>query len=123
MQNSQLPDLWKTSVILPLLKPGKDASEFKSYRPVSLLCPAIKILERLILPTLDEHLPIPDIQHGFRQTHSNVTALNEFTQSVTDGFNKKQPPDRTILVQLDLSKAFDMVSHDKLLRDPTTHSH
>ena len=37
------------------------------YRPVSLLCPAIKILERLLLPTLQENLQIPDFQHGFRK--------------------------------------------------------
>ena len=29
----------------------------------------------------------------------------------------KRPNDRSILVALDLSKAFDMVSHDKLLDD------
>ena len=118
MTTSIVPDIWKTSTIIPLLKPGKDASESKSYRPVSLLCPAIKVLERLILPTLDENLPVPDYQHGFRKFHSTVTALNEFNLNVTNGFTKKLPrPDRTVLVQLDLSKAFDMVSHDKLLKD------
>jgi hypothetical protein len=78
--------------------------------------PAIKIMERLILPTLDEHLDVPDIQHGFRRQHSTVTALNDFNQHISSGFNKKKPPDRTVLLQLDLSKAFDMVSHNKLLQ-------
>lgn len=85
--------------------------------PNSLLCPPIKILERLILPSLQENLDIPNFQHGFRQKHSTVTALNDFNINVSDGFSKKVPPDRTVLLQLDLSKAFDMVNLDKLLKD------
>ena len=117
MGASILPDIWKKSIIVPLLKPGKDPSDSKSYRPVSLLCPAIKILERLILPVLNENLPIPNFQHGFRAQHSTVTALNNLNIDIADGFNEKKPPARTVLLQIDLSKAFDMVSHSKLLQD------
>ena len=46
-----------------------------------------------------------------------MTALNEFNQNISKGFNKKKPADRTVLLQIDLSKAFDMVSHQKLLKD------
>ena len=117
MKTSQIPAIWKQSTIIPLLKPKKPADESNSYRPVSLLCPAIKVLERLILPTLTDHLPVPPVQHGFRKNHSTVTALNDFNQAIADGFNQKKPAGRTILLQLDLSKAFDMVSHEKLLAD------
>jgi hypothetical protein len=115
--HSQIPAIWKSSIIVPLPKPGKDLSESKSYRPVSLLCPAIKIMERLLLPLLNEHLTVPDFQHGFRKDHSTVTALYDFNEAVASGFNKEAPPDRTILVQLDLSKAFDMVSLEKLINE------
>ena len=115
-KTSHIPAIWKSSIIVPLPKPGKDHSDSKSYRPVSLLCPAIKILERLILPILTEHLTVPEFQHGFRSDHSTVTALYDFNEQVATGFNKNLPPDRTILVQLDLSKAFDMVSLEKLLK-------
>ena len=117
LNTSNIPDIWKTSKIIPLLKPNKPSDDSGSYRPVSLLCPGIKILERLILPTLKENLPVPDIQHGFRSQHSTVTALNDFTQHVAGGFNQRKPADRTLLLQLDLSKAFDMVSHEKLMKD------
>ena len=120
LTTSNIPDIWKSSNIIPLLKPGKPAEESTSYRPVSLLCPAIKIMERVLLPTLTTHLPIPDIQHGFRSKHSTVTALHEFVESVAGGFNEKKPANRTLLVQIDLSKAFDMVSHEKLLKDINT---
>jgi hypothetical protein len=117
LQHSKIPQIWKNSIIIPLLKPGKDPAESKSYRPVSLLCPAAKILERLILPELTEHLPIPNFPHGFRKNHSTSSALNDLNQDITRGFNQKKPADRTVLLQIDLSKAFDMVSHDKLLND------
>ncbi len=65
---------------------------------------------------LNSHPKIPSFQHGFWKNHSTITALNDFNEQVCNGFNKKQPPDRTLLVQLDLSKAFDMVNHDKLLK-------
>jgi hypothetical protein len=119
MSTGIIPDIWKTSTIIPLLQPNKPSNESNSYRPVSLLCPAIKILERLILPTLTESLDIPVFQHGFRKDHSTVTALNDFNADVTNGFNEKSSkrPDRTVLLQIDLSKAFDMVNHDKLIAD------
>ena len=117
VKHSQIPAIWKQSKIVPLLKPGKDPADSNSYRPVSLLCPAIKVLERLILPSLTEHLQVPEIQHGFRSDHSTVTALHDFNQVIAEGFNQKKPAHRTVLLQLDLSKAFDMVNHDKLLKD------
>ena len=80
MATSTIPVIWKMSTIIPLLKPKKPAEESTSYRPVSLLCPAIKILERLVLPSLTDYLPVPDIQHGFRQQHSTVTALHDFNR-------------------------------------------
>ena len=112
-----IPDIWKTSTIVPLPKPGKDLTLGKSYRPVSLLSPLIKTLERLLLPALNEHLAPAPNQHGFRAQHSTVTALHQLHHIISDGFNQKKPPVRTVVVALDLSKAFDMVDHDTLLED------
>ena len=117
MNSCEIPAIWKTSTIIPLLKPNKPTQESTSFRPVSLLCPSIKILERVLLPTLTDKLPVPAFQHGFRKQHSTVTALHEFNQSIANGFNQKKPANRTLLLQLDLSKAFDMVAHEKLLDD------
>jgi retron-type reverse transcriptase len=92
-----------------LLKPSK------AYRPVSLLCPSIKILERLLLPILNEHVKEAPFQHGFRPKHSTVSALMDLNMAISNGINQRRPPQRTILLQLDLSKAFDMVKHEELL--------
>ena len=58
-----------------------------------------------------------DHQHGFRAGHSTTTALCEITTAIMDGLNSKRPHHRTVVVALDLSKAFDTVCHTKLLQD------
>ena len=78
-----------------------------SYRPISLLCPAAKVPESLILPTINKHLqPAPD-QHGFRPDHFTTSALLQMTTGMAMGFNQRKPPDQTICVAVDLSAAFD----------------
>ena len=92
----QIPAIWKSSLIIPIPKPGKDTSVGTSYRPISLLCPAAKLLESLILPTINKYLqPAPD-QHGFRPDYSTTPALLQMTTDIAMGFNQRKPPDRTI---------------------------
>ena len=73
------------------------------------------MLERLILPFLRASLPPDQSQHGFRGNHSTVSALLPLTTRVARGFNERKPAQRTGLLCVDLSKAFDSVSHHKLL--------
>ena len=111
----QIQEIWKSSLIIPIPKPGKDTSVGTSYRPISLLCPAAKVLESLILPTINKYLqPAPD-QHGFRPDHSTTSALMQMTTDIATGFNQRKPPDQTICVAVDLSAAFDTVCHNNLL--------
>ena len=66
-KSSRIPSIWKTSLVIPIPKPGKDSSQGTSYRPISLLCPAGKVMEALILPEVNYHLlPSPD-QHDSDQ--------------------------------------------------------
>ena len=36
LKSCRLPSIWKTSLIIPIPKPGKDSSQGTSYRPISL---------------------------------------------------------------------------------------
>ena len=97
----QIPAIWKSSLIIPIPKPGKDTSVGTSYRHISLLCPAAKVLESLILPTINKYIqPAPD-QHGFRPDHSTTSALLQMTTYIAMGDNQRKPPDRTICVAID----------------------
>ena len=105
-----------------MLKPGKCPTEGVSYRPVSLLCPASKLLERLLLPYLNQHLVQDDSQHGFRSGRSPTSALLPLVDSIVEGFNKHKPAKRTVAVSIDLAKAFDTVEHDLLIKKLSTTS-
>jgi len=91
-------------------KPYKDPKLGTSYRPISLLSPLAKCLKKAILPTLTSHLPEKKYQHGFKVKYSTVTALQNITNIIAKGFNEKTPPKKTVLVSLDMSKAFDIVN-------------
>src|SRR4029077_7787328 len=102
-------DVWKLAKIIPIPKPNKDLTEGGSYRPISLLSPIAKTLEKVILPYITSNIPQINHQHGFKPSHSTTTALHQLTNQIIQGFNQK-PPERTIVVSLDLSKAFDTVN-------------
>ena len=117
VNQSIIPPLWKKARIIPLLKPNKPADEGTSRRPISLLCPPAKILESTLLPDLEEALPLADHQHGFRKGRSTTTALQEITNHIRDNLNKKKPAHRTVMVAVDLTRAFDTVNHEILIKD------
>ena len=103
--------IWKSSIVIPIPKPGKDSS----YRPISLLFPAAKVMKALILTTVNTYLlPVSD-QHGFRTGHSTTSALLQLTSDVATGFNQRKPQHRTVCVAVDLTAAFDTVNHNALL--------
>jgi len=112
---NSIPSIWKVSNICPYAKPGKDPSLSSSYRPISLLCPGAKVIEKLLLPLISENLPPTSHQHGFRPNHSTTSALTNLTTHIASGFNHKRPAHRTVMVALDLTKAFDTVDHLTLL--------
>ena len=47
-----IPVIWRSANIVTISKPGKSLDQGTSYRPISLLCPEIKVLERLLLPDM-----------------------------------------------------------------------
>ncbi|KAK3892430.1 hypothetical protein Pcinc_003663 [Petrolisthes cinctipes] len=68
----KIPKIWKRAKVVALLKPGKDPTSPKSYRPISLLCIIYKLYERMILarilPPVEEHLSVD--QAGIRPGRS-----------------------------------------------------
>ena len=110
----RIPNGWRKTKVVALLKPGKDPKVPKSYRPISLLCILYKLYERMIMarmsPTVEENLT-PD-QAGFRPGRSTCGQLLNLTQYIEDGFEEKQI---TGTVFVDLTAAYDTVNHKLLL--------
>lgn len=115
LMTSTFPDRWKISEVIPLLKEG-DHEIASNNRPLSLLEVVSKVCEKVALIQFSSYLKefnrISSHQSGNRSFHSTET-LNVFvTDTMLDAIDKKK---LTALILLDLSKAFDSVSHSILL--------
>ena len=103
LESCRLPSIWKTSLVIPIPKLDNDSSQGTSYRPISLLCPAAKVSEALILPSINEFLSPAKNQHGFRPRHSTTSALLRVTTDIETVFNLRTQPHSTVCVAIDLT--------------------
>ena len=111
----RIPAIWKSSLIIPTPKPGKDTSQGTSYRPISLICPAAKVLESLFFYHQSTNISFLLKTNTVSDVNTTTSALLQLTTDVAVGFNQRKPPDRTVCVAVDLSAAFDTVCHNNLL--------
>ncbi len=122
MVNSSLcsglfPDVWKSAVVLPLLKkPGLDL-KIENFRPISNLHFVSKLVEQVVANQLQCHLSnnnlLPSVQSAYRKHHSTETALLKVRNDLLMAMNKQHV---SLFVLLDLSSAFDTLDHQILLR-------
>ena len=107
------PSLWKCSNVTPLFKKDSPADK-TNYRPVSVLTSLSKIFERV---QHDQMLVfsksvLSDRLSGFLKGHSCTTALLKMTEDFRASLDIKE---HCAAIAVDLSKAFDSVSHSLLL--------
>ena len=110
------PSEWKLAEVIPIHKSGSKR-DAHNYRPISILPNISKIAERVmhtqIIQYLNNYSLLPDCQHGFRPTHSTETAVISFNNCIQRMLDQKL---FILVVFIDFSKAFDVLSHDILLQ-------
>ena len=110
------PDIMKLADVIPLYK-GKDKDEVINYRPISLLITLSKILEKIIYKRiynyLDKNNILYESQYGFRNKRSCEQAITELLGHILQA---KESNHQSASVFLDLSKAFNTLNHEVLLR-------
>ena len=115
MQTSTIPEEWLLSVITPVPKKSNPIKP-PDFRPVSMTCIACRIMEKIILNQIVNHFERENLfsknQHGFLKKRSTVTCLMECFADWSDCFENKYSID---VLYIDISKAFDSISHKKLL--------
>lgn len=111
---SYYPSQWKIAQVVMILKPGKPAQEASSYRPISLLPVVGKLMEKMILNRMQEHLRevIPSHQFGFREGHGTIEQVHRLVDVIGRALENKQ---YCCAIFLDISQAFDKVWHKGLL--------
>ena len=113
---SQVPKIWKKANIVPIFKGKGSRTNTKNYRPVSLTCVACRVMESIINKKLMEYLFNNNLfakeQHGFISQRSTLTQLLTCNEMWLQQLEQKKFLD---ILYIDLAKAFDSVSHSKLL--------
>ena len=116
LATGEFPKSWKTSSVLPILKPGKDPGNVSSYRPISLLSCLGKLFERVICKRLQHYIEAENLlsssQYGFRPNKSTNDVLLQLEDQIR---RSQQNSQYCGVVYLDLQGAFDCVWNTGLL--------
>lgn len=115
MRGGIVPPSWNEATVVVIPKPGRDQTDPKSYRPISLLNNAYKVLTALLTARLNKIVPeyVHRDQAGFipgRDILDNVYRTLEVIHHC-----KSQEADPALLLSLDVEKAFDRVEHEYIL--------
>lgn len=93
-----------------------DASDMSNYRPISVLPSFSKILEKVVVSQLSNHLYsnnlITEKQFGFRKGRSTEHAVHTLVKGIHEEFNSNN---YVLCIFLDIKKAFDSLDRQILL--------
>ena len=111
--SGEIPFCWKSSSVIPVFKKGPK-NLVSNYRPISKQATVLKIMEQVVIGQLitylNSHKLLTPKQFGFRAgfsvTKQLLSCLDNWTRNYNCGTN---------VVFLDFTKAFDTVSHEKIL--------
>ena len=102
-------------IISPTIKDkfGDFKSSDNYYRPVMLSSVFFKLLEYCLLPKISPYIQLNDRQHGFRSHYSTTTACLILKETILNYFSSNSD---VYACFIDISKAFDSVNHDILMK-------
>ena len=106
----------KEALLQPLLKNPRLELIFKNFRPVPNLSFLSKLIKHLVCKHIVAHAEetgnLEELQSDYRANHSMEMAFLKVKTDIMQVINNQEV---VFLVLLDLSAAFDTVSHDLLL--------
>lgn len=114
LENGVFPEQWKLAHVTPIHKEGP-LHDARNFRPISKLSIPAKVFDNILADEVAERFQdaiIPE-QHGFFRKRSTVTNLVNYIERLMHCVDSGGQMD---VVYTDFSKAFDKVSHAKLLR-------
>ena len=102
------PKNWSQALIIPILKPGKDPQNPKSYRPISLLSCLYKILDTIInnrlIWFLEKNSLLNECQSGGRRGRNTMDHVCTIATEIKEAFALRK---YHVSIFLDLENAYD----------------
>ena len=115
LSTGMFPNEWKVARVVPVYKNGA-TDRLENYRPISALPVVSKIIEKIIHRRLIEYLEQSNLltnrQFGFRRKRSTELAATMLIDDIRRSVDSKK---LVGCVFIDFSKAFDTLSHSKLI--------
>ena len=109
-----IPDSFKSGIITPVHKKGKDPCKMDNYRGITVSSILGKLFETVLLNRLDElNNDQSELQFGFTKGLSLTMAALILCEAVLDSALTREP---LYIAALDTQKAFDVVSHPVLMK-------
>jgi hypothetical protein len=103
------PRIWKRAKIIPIVKPGKEASnDISKYRLISLINTTAEVLKKVLISRIMHHIYTNNLmsnnQYGFTPQTSTVDALMALKDFVQESINEGQ---YIAVISLDVKGAFN----------------
>ena len=117
IEEGNFPDNLKVAKIIPVFKRCGDKSDYKMYRPISILKIESKIFEACIYERLYKFLEKKNFfeanQFGFTRNSNTTSACITYIDKIQRALNEKK---LVCTIFLDVAKAFDCVDRKLLLK-------
>ena len=115
IEEGKFPEHLKQAHVIPIYKKG-DNEDPDNYRPISITSSLAKVFEQILREQMNEYLErnklLGPLQFGFRAKYSTTDALLFATENIRKDLDDNRS---TAAAFLDLSKAFNSMSHEILL--------
>ena len=113
IENQIFPNDLKYANVTPIFKKYENVNK-ENYRPISILPSISKIFERSMFKQITAFIEHKVSQYlcGFRKGYNTQHALLRLMDKLNKSLDKKET---ICIVMMDLSKAFDCLSHDLLI--------
>ncbi|GFU41981.1 putative RNA-directed DNA polymerase from transposon X-element [Trichonephila clavipes] len=102
------PSSWREATVIPILKPGKVATDPLSYRPIALTSCFCKTFERMVntrlVYVLEKEKCVSPLQSGFRKGRFTLDNLVFLESQIRDAFVRRN---HLVSLFFDIEKAYD----------------
>ena len=116
LSTGTFPKPLKVAILKPIFKSG-DSDCLSNYRPISILPIMSKILEKIIYYQMSDFITkrniLSNCQFGFRRNNSTYMPIMLIQDYITKALEND---DLVVGIYLDLTKAFDTVDHEILIK-------